>query len=261
MTLPGLFEDTVRTFGHRPALALVGQTPVTYQELEKKIHAVIERLERLDIHHGDKVAILGINSPNWVVCYYAITFMGAVAVPILPDFHATEIKNILSHSEAKAIFYSEGLKTKLIPSLDEILPNCILIEDFNATGALIKKYNVKEDDLATIIYTSGTNGKSKGVMLSHKNISFTALKGSKIESITDRDRFLSVLPLSHAYENTVGLILPMFSGACVYYLGKLPTPSVLLPALQEVKPTFMLTVPMIIEKIYRNKIKPAFTDK
>ncbi|NQV03469.1 MAG: AMP-binding protein, partial [Bacteroidia bacterium] len=273
MTLPGLFTETVRNFGQRPALAFVGQAPVTYQELEKKIHSVIGLLEQLGIQPGDKVAILGISSPNWVACYYAITFMGAVAVPILPDFHETEIENILLHSESKAIFYSEGLKVKLNPSLDEVLIKRIPIESILNSGALKtsldnnqergpqKRYDVKGNDLAAIIYTSGTTGKSKGVMLSHQNICFTATKGSKIIPIYNTDRFLSVLPLSHAYENTVGLILPMINGACVYYLGKLPTPSVLLPALQEVKPTFMLTVPMIIEKIYRNKIMPAFNDK
>lgn len=273
MTLPGLFLKTVRNFGQRPALALVGQTPVTYGELEEEINDVIQLLEGIGIKPGDKVAILGTSSPNWAICYYAITFMGSVAVPILPDFHETEIENILLHSESKAIFYSTALKTKLKPSIEEILPNRILIDNFhvnrenfrrqtgnNKTG-FREKYQVLESDLAAIIYTSGTTGKSKGVMLSHKNICFTALKGSKIIDIYDTDRFLSVLPLSHSYENTVGLILPMINGACVYYLTGLPTPSILLPALQEVKPTFMLTVPMIIEKIYRNKIKPSFTDK
>lgn len=273
MTLPGLFAKTVRNFGHCPALAFVGQPPITYKELEKKIKEVTGLLEYLGIEPGDKVAILGTSSPNWAICYYAITFMGAVAVPILPDFHEAEIENILNHSEAKAIFYSEGLKSKLNPSLEELLPNRIQIDNLVVTGTsrnLIsgnkekgfpEKYDIKESDLAAIIYTSGTTGKSKGVMLSHKNICFTALKGSQIIPIYETDRFLSVLPLSHSYENTVGLILPMINGACVYYLGGLPTPSVLLPALLEVKPTFMLTVPMIIEKIYRNKIKPAFTDK
>ncbi len=273
MTLPGLFAETVRNFGHRPALALVGQPPITYRVLEQKIDGVIGLLEGLGIQPGDKVAILSTSSPNWAICYYAITFMGAIAVPILPDFHAMEVQNILIHSESRAIFYSAGLESKLNPSLDEIIPNRILVEDLQVTGTdnvakisnkeseSLKRYDVKESDLAAIIYTSGTTGKSKGVMLSHKNICFTALKGSKIIPIYETDRFLSVLPLSHSYENTVGLILPMINGACVYYLGGLPTPSILLPALLEVKPTFMLTVPMIIEKIYRNKIRPAFTEK
>jgi long-chain acyl-CoA synthetase len=98
-------------------------------------------------------------------------------------------------------------------------------------------------------------------MLTHRNISFNAQKGRKIQWIDENDRFLSVLPLSHTYENTLGLILPMLCGSCVYYLRKPPTPAVLLPALAEVKPTMMLTVPLIIEKIYFNKIMPAFRDK
>ena len=122
-------------------------------------------------------------------------------------------------------------------------------------------YEVDEEDLASIIYTSGTTGRSKGVMLTHKNIVFNAMKGMVIQPIDETDRFLSVLPLSHTYENTLGLILPMLAGSCVYYLRKPPTPAVLLPALAEVRPTMMLTVPLIIEKIYFNKILPAFRDK
>jgi long-chain acyl-CoA synthetase len=98
-------------------------------------------------------------------------------------------------------------------------------------------------------------------MLSHRNICFTAIKGFEIQHIAETDRFLSVLPLSHTYENTLGLILPMYSGACVYYLNKAPVPAVLLPALKEVKPTTILTVPLIIEKIYNSKILPSFTEK
>jgi long-chain acyl-CoA synthetase len=98
-------------------------------------------------------------------------------------------------------------------------------------------------------------------MLTHKNISFNAMKGKIIQPIDENDRFLSVLPLSHSYENTLGLILPMISGACVYYLRKAPTPAVLIPAMAEVKPTMMLTVPLIMEKVYYNKILPTFNEK
>ena len=152
------------------------------------------------------------------------------------------------------------------------LKTAILIEDFSflfsgkdsvafdPAALPVKKYDVQEEDLASIIYTSGTTGRSKGVMLTHKNISFNAMKGRVIQWIDENDRFLSVLPLSHTYENTLGLILPMLCGSCVYYLRKPPTPSVLLPALAEVKPTMMLTVPLIMEKIYFNKILPTFRD-
>jgi long-chain acyl-CoA synthetase len=130
------------------------------------------------------------------------------------------------------------------------------------TGAVpSREYIVEEDDLASIIYTSGTTGRSKGVMLTHKNITFNALKGNVIQPMVETDRFLSVLPMSHTYENTLGLVLPMMFGCCVYYLRKPPTPAVLIPALAEIKPTVMLTVPLIIEKIYFNKILPAFKEK
>ncbi len=235
--------------------------------------ALMALLEKLNIGPGDKVAILSSNMPNWGISYYAITFMGAVAVPLLPEFLPAEITMLLEHSESKAVFVSENLAYKLKGVETKELNSIIRIEDFSLvaggeTGITYDKqaspaqtYKVLEDDLAAIIYTSGTTGKPKGVMLSHKNICFTAIKGHEIQHIKETDRFLCILPLSHTYENTLGLILPMYRGACVYYLGKPPTPAVLLPALQEVKPTTILTVPLIIEKIYRSKILPAFTDK
>lgn len=125
----------------------------------------------------------------------------------------------------------------------------------------LNRYKVHEEDVAAIIYTSGTTGKSKGVMLSHKNICITAEQSLSVRRVTENDRYLSILPLSHTYENSLGFVMPMLKGSSVYYLGKQPTPSILLPALLEVKPTMMFTVPLIIEKIYRNKILPTFTAK
>ncbi len=211
--------------------------------------------------------------PNWSSAYFSITFMGAVAVPILPDFSATEVANVLTHSGAKAIFVSTSLLSRLEGFKSDELKTGILIEDFSILFSKnksilfdpfakpTKTYEVAEDDLAAIIYTSGTTGRSKGVMLTHKNICFNAIKGKVIQSIDENDRFLSVLPLSHTYENTLGLMLPLLGGACVYYLRKPPTPPVLIPAMAEVKPTVMLTVPLIMEKIYYNKILPAFNGK
>jgi len=272
LTFPSMFNETLRKFGKCNAYAFVGESPVSYEETNRKIQSVIAFLESNGIESGDKIAILSTNMPNWGVAFFAITFMGAVAVPILPDFSITEVNNVITHSETKAIFISASLLTKSEEIKSENLFLRILIDDFSlvtSTPCLspfitdstpVKKYDISESDLASIIYTSGTTGRSKGVMLTHKNISFNALKGRKIQPIDETDRFLSVLPLSHTYENTLGLILPMLCGSCVYYLRKLPTPAVLLPALAEIKPTMMLTVPLIIEKIYFNKILPAFRD-
>jgi long-chain acyl-CoA synthetase len=272
LTFPSMFNETLRKYGKHNAYAFVGESPVTYEAAYSQIQAVIAFLEKNSIAPGDKVAILSSNMPNWGITYFAVTFMGAVAVPILPDFSNTEVGNVLEHSGAKAIFISTSLLQRIEGFKSEDLKTGILIEDFSIlfsqknafefgphdlpTG----KYEVKEEDLASIIYTSGTTGRSKGVMLTHKNITFNALKGSVIQPMNENDRFLSVLPLSHTYENTLGLVLPMIFGCCVYYLRKPPTPAVLLPALEEVKPTIMLTVPLIIEKIYFNKILPAFRD-
>ena len=219
------------------------------------------------------MAILSSNMPNWGVVFFSITFMGAIVVPILPDFSNTEVGNVLEHSGAKAIFISSSLLQRIEGYKSEELKTGILIEDFSlifsekgsyeydASALPVINYEVEEEDLASIIYTSGTTGRSKGVMLTHKNITFNAMKGKVIQSMNENDRFLSVLPLSHTYENTLGLVLPMLCGCCVYYLRKPPTPAVLLPALAEIKPSVMLTVPLIIEKIYFNKIMPTFRDK
>ena len=271
LTFPALFSDTVSKYPDHNALAFVGETPMTYKEMSQKVHALIALMEKLNIRPGDKVAILSANMPNWGVAYFAITFMGAVVVPLLPDFHSSEIEKFLAHSETKLMFISENLRYKLKTIENGIPENIIVIDSltmlkpehsaivFDLSAIPVNDYAVDENTLAAIIYTSGTTGKPKGVMLSHKNIAFDALKSSIIQPINEHDRFLSVLPLSHTYENTLGLILPMIYGACVYYLQKPTTPPVLMPALKVVKPTILLTVPLIIEKVYRNAVLPKFT--
>jgi len=273
LTLPDRFGTTVKKFGTYNALAFVGEKPITYNELSQKSGALIRLLEDLQIKPGDKISILSTNMPNWGIAYFAITFMGAIAVPLLPDFLPLEIENILNHSESKAIFVSEKLSVKLESIKVKTLIHRIRMEDFVVTetdGQIpeyrpdqtsTNQYNPEEDDLAAIIYTSGTTGKSKGVMLSHKNICTVAENSTCVRRVTENDRLLSILPMSHTYENTLGFVMPMLKGSCVYYLIKQPTPSVLLPALLEVKPTIMFSVPLIIEKIYHNKIVPAFTKK
>ncbi len=270
LTLPALLQRSVEKYGKRPLVAYVGEVPLNYNEFNERKEAVTALLEKLKIQPGDRVALLSSNMPNWGVAYFAIVSMGAVVVPILPDFSENEIKNVLTHSQSKAIFVSNGLLKKIEGQDFESLRYRIMIEDFTVQdssrwGARFRElqkpngtYTVREDDLAVIIYTSGTTGKSKGVMLSHKNICSNAIASRDIQEINEYDRFLSVLPLSHTYENTIGFILPILCGSSIYYLQKLPTPAVLLPALKAVRPTLMLTVPLIIEKIYRSKISPAF---
>ncbi|MDD3860713.1 MAG: AMP-binding protein [Bacteroidales bacterium] len=272
LTIPSYLKRSFDKYPNNPFLGFTDEVAFTYSEVEQKINTTIANLENCGIKPGDKVAILSNNMPNWGITYFAITSMGAIAVPILPDFNSTEIQNIMEHSEAKAIFVAgilaskiEDLKTDYLTTIVSInyfeLVKSTVIDKFDLTISPRQTYTVSESDIAVIIYTSGTTGNSKGVMLSHKNLMFNAKQSGILQPIFEKDVFLSFLPLSHAYENTLGLLLPMQNGASVYYLRKLPTPAILLPALEQVKPSIMLSVPLIIEKIYRNKIMPTINSK
>lgn len=208
--------------------------------------------------------------PQWGIAFFAASVSGAVIVPILPDFHPSEIKNILEHAEVSVVYVSETLRGKLDPSLN--IP-VITIEQFSVVSGEVRPaygemnesdfeyVKTDEQDLASIIYTSGTTGKSKGVMLTHKNIVWTAQQCWLLQSILPTDRFLSILPLSHTLENTLVLILPIKYGASVHYLQKPPIASVLLAAMKQVRPTIMLIVPLIVEKIYKTKILPEINSR
>ncbi len=276
-TIPALINESVEKYGERTSLVFAGGENYTYKELGDDIALVAELLIRIGVKKGDKVAILSTNMPNWGVAFFAVLSLGAITVPVLPDFHPNEVSNIIEHSEAEVIFISQELYPKSEKFLLENCRHIILIDDFTYIrqgSASSRKevfqpskqgvykglgnYTVEETDLASIIYTSGTTGSSKGVMLTHKNLAWTTQQCNELQEIKPHDRFLSILPLSHTLENTVGFLLPMKYGASIHYLRKPPTASVLMPALQQVKPTIMLAVPLIIEKIFRLKILPKF---
>ena len=278
LTFRALLENSVNHFADSPALGFVDKEPLTYHQVNQLANELTENLHTLGIRRGDRVALLSQNMPNWGVAYLAITSMGAVVVPILVDFTPPEIEKILAHSEAKIIIVSEKLAEKLHQPLPDTLKGAILLDELEeiSLGSLemagkIEKTPAKEkvasfeltepkeDDLAAILYTSGTTGKPKGVMLSHKNIISNAVNTLNIQMVDNSDRLLSILPLPHTYECTIGFVIPFMTGASIYYLDKLPTPSVLLPAMEKIRPTMMLTVPLIIEKVYQNKVKPKLT--
>ncbi len=277
LTIPELLRNSVENFADNNSLVFAGEQKYTYSQMGADVEKVASLLSLLGIEKGDKVAILSTNMPNWGIAFFAISVLGAVAVPILPDFHENEIKAIIEHSEAKVIFISANLIGSLGSEVQQIVEHMILVDTFALVpaGAVVAQVleipsakpekaleniwaDVEEEDLASIIYTSGTTGSSKGVMLTHKNLAWTAQQCYTLQVIKPTDRLLSILPLSHTLENTVGFLLPLKYGASVHYLRKPPVPSVLLPAFNVVKPTIMLSVPLIIEKVFRSKIQPAF---
>jgi long-chain acyl-CoA synthetase len=273
LTFASIIPDVVSKYAANKALGFVDEEPVTYAQMGKMIIAVIAFMENAGIKPDDKVVIYSQNMPNWGIVYFALHCMGVVAVPVLPDFNTHELNNVLNHSEAKVIFISKSLQHRLketdsgfietIIQLDhfEVMESKIPGLEFDKQAAPSRTYTPDENKMAVLLYTSGTTGNSKGVMLSQKNILSNAYQSSHIQEIVDTDKFLSVLPMSHTYENTIGLILPILKGAHITYLRKPPTASVLLPALKKVQPTFMLTVPMIIEKVYRSSILPQIEKK
>ena len=290
LTLLHILRRSAERYGDRTALAMVDGPRMTYESFADHVGSVSHFLHDRGIISGDRVAILSENRPNWGVAYFAITTMGAIVVPILPDFHASEIQHIIRHAGCKAVFVSKRLYGQLEGADFPELETMILLEDFTIIPPQTKKDKLSElleqggrefaklkeaalkltrripstvqpDDVAAIVYTSGTTGHSKGVMLTHKNLSSDAVAGVQIVSVTENDRMLSILPLSHTYECTLGLVTPIMAGASVYYLDKLPTAAVLLPALIKVKPTIVLSVPLVIEKIYKASILPKLTGK
>jgi len=272
-----MLQKSVKNFAEKTSVVYAGENNYTYRQLGDDVAKIAGLLKKLGVKRGDKVALLGNNMPNWGKAFFSISWAGATAVPILPDFHTNEIKSIIEHSEAKVMFVSEGLYNSLDNEIIEKLNQLILVENFavipkgtpekdllnlktslSDSSILTMPEEVEEEGLASIIYTSGTTGNSKGVMLTHKNLMWTAEKSFTLQDISAEDRFMSVLPLSHTFENTLGFLFPIKFGASVHYLRKPPVASVLLPALQKVRPTIMLVVPLIIEKVFKAKILPKF---
>ncbi|WP_439647444.1 AMP-binding protein [Brucepastera parasyntrophica] len=266
-TLTGLLENSIKKFGPRPALAFVSSEPLSYDQVGEKINTVKNLLYRLGVNAGDKVALLSPSSPNWGIAYFAIVSLGAIAVPLLPGFTTNEVIACVQHSGAKTLIISSRLMDVLPDPSGAGVSTVIKIDDFEVTSGAEQRTGdapevfITEDETASIIYTSGTTGRSKGVELTHKNVVFTAIQGQFFQRINKFDIGLSILPLSHVYEFTIGFLMFILNGACIFYLEKNPTVSSLLSALKIVRPTLMLSVPAIIEKIYKNKVVPTFTEK
>jgi len=269
-------------------LAEIDGASVTYGEAREQVAALRQSLRRAGVNPGDKVALLGSNSIHWALVYLATVTYGAVAVPILTEFSAQNIHNILNMSEAKALFVASPLLKAVAGGTYPMLERMFLLEDFKPIDVqglpdLVRKlqaqadilreraeqfltehrlpgapqtYTPRPDDLAAIVYTSGTTGHSKGVMLTQRNILTDVLAAVRYVTISPADRLLSLLPLAHTYECSCGFLGPMCGGVSIHYLQQKPSPTVLQKAFAAVKPTMVFAVPLIIEKLYRKNVRP-----
>ena len=237
----------------------------TFTQFKDKCDQLSGTLSTFGINADDKIAILSENKPNWAVAFFSITAYGRIAVPMLPELSPNEVENILTHSDAKAIFVSQKQLPKISQETSQKLHLVIDISTFDFIKAEDDRYTCdgrgkmpEPMDIAAIIYTSGTTGNAKGVMLSHRNFCHNILTAWHAHKVHRRkDVFLSILPLAHTYEMSIGMLYPFSTGCPVYYIQKPPTPTILADALKRIRPTTILSVPLIIEKVIRGKIFPT----
>ena len=236
----------------------------TYSQFKLKCDSISKKLTQYGIGAGDKVAILSQSMPNWSVAFFSTVSFGRIAIPILPDSSENEVTNILNHSESKVMFVSQKLASKLSKECMDKLTLVIEMDTFDILKADDEKFTCDgrasiptPEDIAAIIYTSGTTGSAKGVVLSHRNLASNVITCYHSCPRGEKDRWLSILPMAHTLEMTLSMLYPMYCGATVYYLPKPPVASLLLKAMKVVKPTTILSVPLIIEKVYRNSVLPT----
>ena len=265
-TLAELYEHSTTAFSRRTVFGFVDgdSQRYTYGQFRETCDNLSRVLSNFGIGASDKVAILSENKPNWSVAFFAATAFGRIAIPMLPELSHDEVENILAHSEAKAVFVSRHQLAKLSKETIDRLNLVIDIDDFSFIKADSTTYTCDGKvavpvalDIAAIIYTSGTTGNAKGVMLSHRNFCTNIMSSWYSYRIRRKDVMMSILPLAHTYEMSIGMLYPFAMGARVAYIQKAPTPSVLLAALKKVRPTAMLSVPLIIEKIYKSSVIPT----
>lgn len=282
LTLRDIMLNSAERWPDRPATGPAGTDSITYAGFLADAGAWASWLVTLGLKKGDRVAILSESLPSWGAAYFGIASAGFVAVPILPDFTDAQVSHIVSHAEIRAAIgsekKSESLKAAIEQSdvLDKGLPRAGLesmeiLEGPGAGTALVRPENprslfesdLEPEDLAVILYTSGTTGTSKGVTHTHNAIAWNAAVALMEGLGPDPEdvRHLSVLPLAHTYECTIGLVGIISVGGEIKYLDGPPTPSRLMAALKEVRPTIMLTVPLLMEKIYRARVAGPLKSK
>lgn len=271
-TFPEFWKVTVSKFADNKAVAFALEMEkfLTYRQLDNLQNNVAKMFNALGLKKGDKIAIWSVGCPNWGASYFGCVNHGFSAVPLLPDFSASELTTIFNHCEVKALIVEENLLSRF-DKCPENLPEIVInISNFSVikgnkeiTLNSVKDIQIpesfaEENDIASIIYTSGTTGRSKGVMLTHKNLISNILQAQTVFPITEKYVTLSFLPLSHVYEFTAGFTYILSYGACICYLAKPPVVSALLKAFKNVRPMAGMSVPLVMEKIYKNAIKPQF---
>ena len=277
-------EETVRERWNQKALCDYNGESFTYEDLATNIEMFKLFLNEARIAKRNKIAICARNSARWAIAFWEINVNGCVAVPLLADFHPNSITALTNHSDSVILFTDEDIWRKLNPEQMPALKAAINLKDhlllWHRDEKVAKAWNNREkifnsryrsglsrekisyptnnwDKLAIINYTSGTTGNPKGVMLTYGAISDTDEFSNTHFPNHPGETIVSMLPMAHMYGLAIEFIHPNIDGVTVYFLGKTPSPTTLLKAMQDVKPYMVVTVPLVMEKVYANSIKPA----
>ena len=278
------FEEAVKNNWERLALANFRGESFTFGELATQIAKFHVFFDAIGLKKGDKVALCAKNSARWGVTFFAANTYEAVLVPILADFHPESVNSLVDHSESKVLLTDSDIWNKLDISKMPAIKAVISSSDFsllyaaddsiqaandNLQNLFDEKYPAgfsaadvayptdNDKDLAIINYTSGTTSAPKGVMLRYECVSENVAFGQKRLPSYPGDQIVSMLPMAHMYGMMFELIYPLCGGSSIYYLGKTPTPALLLGAMAEVKPYLVITVPLVMEKIFKSKVAPV----
>ncbi len=273
--LVALFEKAISDNRDKRALSDYGGESYTFGEIGERIRTLHHIFEESGIGKGDKIALLGKNSANWGIIYLATVMYGAVIVPILPDFKPADVHYIVTHSESVMMFVEESIFSDLSPAEMPLVMKILRIPGFEElfgrpggqadgrTGGQADRRTSGQadgrtaEDLAVISYTSGTTGFSKGVMLQHKSLLGNILYAHRNMPLNAGDRILSFLPLAHTYGCAFEFLFPFTLGCDITFLTKTPSPKIIMQAFQDIRPALILSVPLVIEKIFKSQLLPV----
>jgi long-chain acyl-CoA synthetase len=285
-----IYEASFRENWDLPALSDYGKdTTYFFRDVAREVARLHCLFEHYQIGKGDKIALVGKDCAHWCIAYMAVITYGAVIVPILQDFNPNDIHHIVNHSDSVLLFSSDRIWDSMEEEKIPVVQAVFSLTDFHCLyqaggnkedmpagiidDAMERKYpkgftekdvryaEMSNDELAEINYTSGTTGFSKGVMLTGNNLAGNVTYAQTLELMYRGDNELCFLPLAHAYSCAFNLLTPMAVGAHVHILGKLPSPKILLKAFAEIKPDLIITVPLILEKIYKKNILPQINKR
>ncbi len=277
-------EESIKTNWDRPALGNYRGELFTFGELATQIEKMHILFQESGVEKGQKIALCAKNSARWGIAFFAANTYEAVVVPILADFHPDSVNSLVDHSESVVLFTDMDIWPKLDIAKMPNIKAVVSTADFKLLYAADEKIQKANDDLdalfaerypngftaadvnypvdndkelAIINYTSGTTSAPKGVMLRYECISANVTFGQKRLPSYPEDKIVSMLPMAHMYGMMFELIYPLCGGSSIYYLGKTPTPALLLGAMAEVKPYLVITVPLVMEKIFKSKVAPV----